>query len=71
VAQKLPAARAEHARVREHHGLTSFTPWYTLKKTMKNTSVMPSATLESTPSPNHTAKIGARITRGIAFIALM
>ena len=23
------------------------------------------------PSPNHTAKIGARMTRGIAFIALM
>src|SRR5690348_5500235 len=47
-------------------GLTSFTPWYTLKNTMKNTSVTPSATFDSTPSPNHTAKIGARITRGIA-----
>src|SRR5204862_1326472 len=52
-------------------GLTSRTPWYTLKKTMKKTSVTPSATLEAIPSPNHTAKMGARITRGIAFAALM
>ena len=32
---------------------------------------LPSATLLATPSPNHTAKIGARITRGIEFKALM
>ena len=38
---------------------------------MKNTSVTPSATLLATPSPNHTAKMGARITRGIEFSALM
>ena len=37
---------------------------------MKNTSVTPSATFDQMPSPNHTAKIGARITRGIAFIGL-
>jgi hypothetical protein len=42
-----------------------------LKKTMKKTSVTPSATFDRMPRPNHTAKIGARITRGIAFIALM
>ena len=38
---------------------------------MKKTSVTPSATLERMPSPNQTAKMGARITRGIAFKALM
>ena len=38
---------------------------------MKNTSVTPNTTFDVMPSPNHTAKIGARITRGIAFIALM
>jgi hypothetical protein len=38
---------------------------------MKNTSVTPSATLLAMPSPNHTAKMGARITRGIEFSALM
>ncbi|XQU70277.1 hypothetical protein OJJOAM_003008 [Cupriavidus sp. H18C1] len=38
---------------------------------MKNTSVTASATLDQIPSPNHTAKIGARITRGIEFIALI
>ena len=38
---------------------------------MKNTSVKPSATLEAMPSPNQTAKIGARITRGIELAALM
>src|SRR5256885_3522055 len=52
-------------------GLTSRTPWYTLKKTMKKTSVTPSATLDAMSRPNHTAKIGARITRGIEFSALM
>lgn len=52
-------------------GLTSRTPWNTLKNTMKKTSVTPSATFDVMPSPNHTAKIGARITRGIAFAALM
>ena len=38
---------------------------------MKNTSVTPSATFDNTPRPNHTAKIGARITRGIALSAVM
>ena len=38
---------------------------------MKNTSVIPSATFDAMPRPNHTAKIGARMTRGIAFAALM
>src|SRR5689334_407925 len=38
---------------------------------MKNTSVTPSSTLDMIPSPNHTAKIGARITRGIEFTAMM
>ena len=47
-------------------GLTSRTPCSTLKNTMKKTSVKPSATLLAMPSPNHMAKIGARITRGIA-----
>ena len=52
-------------------GLTSFTPWYTLKKTMKNTSVTASATFDQMPRPNHSAKMGARMTRGIEFAALM
>ena len=52
-------------------GLTSFTPWYTLKKTMKNTSVTPSATLDQMPSPSHSMKIGASTTRGSAFSILM
>src|SRR4030095_7295246 len=52
-------------------GLTSFMPWKTLKNTMKKTRVTPRATFEVMPSPNHTAKIGARITRGIAFAALI
>src|SRR6185436_8125484 len=51
--------------------LTSLTPWYTLKKTMKKTSVTPSATFEAMPRPNQTPKIGARITRGMALIAVM
>lgn len=38
---------------------------------MKNTSVTASATLDQMPSPNHTPKIGARITRGIELAALM
>src|SRR5713226_6650937 len=38
---------------------------------MKKTSVIPSATFEAMPSPNQTAKMGARTTRGIAFAALM
>src|SRR5947209_8339148 len=38
---------------------------------MKNTSVTPKTTFDVTPSPNHTAKIGASITRGMAFIALI
>ena len=38
---------------------------------MKKTSVKPSATFEAIPSPNHTAKIGARITRGIELSALI
>ena len=52
-------------------GLTSLMPWKTLKKTTKKTSVMPSATLDQMPRPNHTAKMGARMTRGIEFTALM
>jgi NitT/TauT family transport system permease protein len=32
---------------------------------------LPSATFDQMPSPNHTAKIGARITRGIELAALM
>jgi hypothetical protein len=52
-------------------GLTSRTPWYTLKNTMKNTSVTASATLLQMPRPNHSAKMGARITRGIELAALM
>jgi len=31
-----------------------------LKKTMKNTTVTPRATLDQMPSPNHSKKIGAR-----------
>ena len=38
---------------------------------MKNTRVTPSATLEPMPRPNQTAKIGARMMRGIEFRALM
>jgi hypothetical protein len=38
---------------------------------MKNTSVTASATLLQMPRPNHSAKIGARITRGIELAALM
>ena len=38
---------------------------------MKNTSVTPSATLLAMPRPNQTAKIGARITRGMLLSALM
>ena len=34
-------------------------------------SVTPKTTFDAIPRPNHTAKIGARITRGIAFIPLM
>ena len=52
-------------------GLTSLTPWYTLKNTMKKTSVTPSATLEPMPRPNQTEKIGARMMRGMALKALM
>ena len=52
-------------------GLTSRTPCRTLKNTMKNTSVKPSATLLAMPNPNHMAKMGARITRGMALAALM
>src|ERR1700749_1390041 len=33
---------------------------------MKNTSVMPSATLDQMPSPSHSVKIGASTTRGSA-----
>ena len=38
---------------------------------MKNTSVTPSATLEPMPRPNHTAKMGARMMRGMELKALM
>ena len=38
---------------------------------MKNTRVTPSATFDAMSSPNHTPKIGARITRGIELSALM
>ena len=48
-------------------GLTSRMPWYTLKNTMKNTSVTPSATFDQIPSPSHSMKIGASTTRGRAF----
>ena len=41
-----------------------------MKNTIKNTSVTASATLLQIPKPNHSAKIGARITRGIEFAAL-
>jgi hypothetical protein len=42
-----------------------------LKKTMKKTSVTPSATLLAMPSPNQTLKMGARMMRGMLFSALM
>src|SRR5713101_2098124 len=38
---------------------------------MKNTSVTPRATFDAISSPNQTPKIGARITRGMEFSALM
>ena len=38
---------------------------------MKKTSVTPSATFDQMPRPNHTMKMGASTTRGIAFIAVM
>ena len=38
---------------------------------MKKTSVTPSATLLAMPRPNQTAKIGARMTRGMLLSALM
>src|SRR6266850_6527364 len=38
---------------------------------MKNTSVTPSSTFDQIPSPNHTANIGARITRGIELSAVI
>ena len=38
---------------------------------MKKTSVTPSAIFEAGPSPNHTAKMGAKITRGIELRPLM
>ena len=52
-------------------GSTSLTPWYVLKNTIKKTTVTPRATFDQIPSPNHTAKMGANITRGIALKALM
>src|SRR6266581_4350759 len=84
-AREHPAHRARHINMRRSWrglapsmralasttGLTSRTPWQTLKNTIKNTSVTPRATLEAIPRPNHTKKIGARITRGMALIALM
>ena len=36
---------------------------------MKNTSVTASATLDQIPRPNHSAKMGARMTRGMALAA--
>src|SRR5262249_10774180 len=51
-------------------GLTSFTPWYTLKNTMKNTSVTPSATFDQMPRPSQSVKIGASTTRVSALIIL-
>ena len=38
---------------------------------MKNTRVTDKATLDQIPRPNHIAKIGARMTRGMEFAALM
>ena len=38
---------------------------------MKNTNVMPSMTLDLMSRPNQTAKIGARITRGMEFNAVI
>ena len=38
---------------------------------MKNTRVTPSATFEAMSRPNQTAKMGARITRGMELSALM
>ena len=38
---------------------------------MKNTRVTPSATLDQIPNPNHTMKIGASTTLGMAFMAVM
>ena len=38
---------------------------------MKKTSVTPSATFEAGPRPNQTAKIGARMTRGMELKPLM
>ena len=52
-------------------GLTSRTPWKTLKNTTKKTSVTPSATLDQIPRPNHRAKIGAKMRRGIELNAFM
>src|ERR1700684_242817 len=51
-------------------GLASLNPWYTLKNTMKNTSVTPSATFDQMPSPNQSVKIGASTTRGSALAIL-
>jgi len=36
----------EDSDIRQHHGLTSRTPWKTLKNTTKKTSVTPSATFD-------------------------
>ena len=52
-------------------GLTSRMPWNTLKNTTKKTSVTPSATFDQMPRPNHTAKIGAMMRRGIELRPLM
>jgi len=38
---------------------------------LKNTSVAPCATGDAIPGQNHTAKMGARMMRGMAFSALM
>ena len=38
---------------------------------MKNTNVTPRTTFDQIPNPNQTAKIGARITRGIEFTAVI
>lgn len=48
-------------------GPASLTPW----SAMKNTSAKPGATFEAIPRPNHSAKIGAEITRGMEWAALM
>ncbi len=42
-----------------------------MKNTTKNTSVTPRATFDQMPRPNQSAKIGAKIRRGIEFSALM